>query len=63
MSLIQALILLHTIISMNGTIKGYNQLEIGSQVNNGARTVGLGSKLVDEETVESKGMLLKNVDI
>ena len=63
MRFIQALILLHTIINMNWTIKGYSQLEIGSQVNNGARTVDLGSESVDEETVESKGTVLKNVDI
>ena len=63
MSFIQALILLHTIINMNWTIKGYSQLEIGSQVNNVARIVDLGSESVDKETVESKGMLLKNVDI
>ena len=62
MSFIQALILLHTIINMNWTIKGYSQLEIGSQVNNVARIVDLGSDSVDKETGESKGMLLKNVD-
>ena len=63
MSFIQALILLYTILNMNWTIKGYSQLEIGSQVNNGAMTVNLGSDSVDDETVESNGMLLKNVDI
>ena len=63
MSFIQALILLLTIINLNRTTKGYGQLEIGSQVYNGAKTVDLGSKSAYEETVESKGMLLKNVDI
>ena len=56
MSFIQALILLDTILNINWTIKGYSQLEIGSLVNNGARTVNLGSESVDEETMESKGM-------
>ena len=63
MSFIQVLILLHTILNMNWNIKGYSQIEVGSQVNNGGMTAKLGSDLVDEKSVESKGMLLKNVDI
>ena len=48
---------------MNWAIKGYSQPEIGFQVNNGARLVDLGSESVDEDAVETKGNISKNVDI
>ena len=64
MSFIKALVLSHIIFNLHLIIKSreaHTQLEISSEVKSYVGTVHFGSDSVEDETVESKGILSANV--